>query len=168
MITLKLLLAIKYCPVLYPPHNGHMSSIRKSTWAQGDYVYFTCVQGYVLDGAEKLTCAYSGSWSGAVPVCKKGNDINQVSLIKIKEIVFCIPYLIYLEIIRCPKPSVPSNGYVISKQNVFAPGDHVYFGCNKGYNLIGLKSKTCSYYGTWSKQSTTCQEGFYIAFIFGT
>ncbi|XP_035667592.1 CUB and sushi domain-containing protein 3-like [Branchiostoma floridae] len=55
--------------------------VRKGTVYQGENMYFSCHDGYVLDGTSPLTCngtfmSSTGTWSGPVPTCRLGDVCN--------------------------------------------------------------------------------------------
>ncbi|CAH1252782.1 CSMD3 [Branchiostoma lanceolatum] len=65
------------CPDRGAPTNG----VRKGTTYQGEKMYFSCDDGYVLDGTSPLTCTGTfksgvGTWSGPDPTCKLGDVCN--------------------------------------------------------------------------------------------
>ena len=52
--------------------HGRHKTVSKGLWNQHEEVEYECDEGYILDGAERLSCTSSG-WSPAVPQCK-GNS----------------------------------------------------------------------------------------------
>ena len=64
----------------YPgsPRNGSVSSSGLLFYT-GEEVTFTCQEGFVLFGPETRTCLQNGSWSLAIPECRKHHHITQTS-----------------------------------------------------------------------------------------
>ena len=54
-------------PRYYRPAGGRVSGYDRTIRAE---IEFSCLTGHVLLGAETLTCAKDGRWSGPIPSCK--------------------------------------------------------------------------------------------------
>ena len=55
----------------------------------------------------------------------------------------------------CQRPRNPTNGDVISRnkfQNIFKPGEKIWFKCDGGFDLIGNKDFICREDGNWKPQ----------------
>ncbi|XP_042883171.1 sushi, von Willebrand factor type A, EGF and pentraxin domain-containing protein 1-like isoform X2 [Penaeus japonicus] len=59
----------KMCPALESPENGQLLDTR-SMYHYGDLVRFQCNFGYVMIGADTLTCTSNGVWNGTLPECR--------------------------------------------------------------------------------------------------
>ncbi|XP_066265899.1 CUB and sushi domain-containing protein 3-like [Branchiostoma lanceolatum] len=95
-------------------------------------VTFICDQGYVLDGAQTLTCLTDGNWDSPVPTC----------------IVDSVP---------CASLSPPVHGSIQNGGQSTYDYDHVLrFTCDYGYSLQGDSSITCQTDGTWTGSVPTC------------
>lgn len=57
------------CPLLKAPENGQINC-SNSEPVYNSQCYFTCNQGYSLDGHELLTCDTYGNWTGKNPTCQ--------------------------------------------------------------------------------------------------
>ena len=55
------------CPVPRAPAGGRVSGYDRTIRAE---IEFSCLTGHVLLGAETLSCAKDGRWSGPIPSCK--------------------------------------------------------------------------------------------------
>ncbi|XP_078668410.1 CUB and sushi domain-containing protein 3-like [Branchiostoma floridae x Branchiostoma belcheri] len=115
------------CSALSAPVNGALSPSGANSYQ--DVVTFTCDQGYVLDGASRVTCQADQTWSGTIPTCRPG---------------------------QCPTLTAPING-ALSPTGANSYQDVVTFTCNQGYGLNGASSVTCQADQTWSAPVPTCQ-----------
>ena len=61
------------CPSLISPSNGGIICLlgRNRKPDAGESCYFTCDDGYDLDGSANRTCKNDKSWSGIAPTCVK-------------------------------------------------------------------------------------------------
>ena len=56
---------------------------------------------------------------------------------------------------NCERPNDPANGEVISRirnQQVFNPGEKVWFKCDEGFDLVGAKDFVCQRSSDWKSQ----------------
>ena len=60
---------MKTCLALAPPANGSCSP-KSCSGIVGDQITFTCNDGYMLHGSNKLSCLKEGTWSDPAPTCK--------------------------------------------------------------------------------------------------
>ncbi|XP_072017075.1 sushi, von Willebrand factor type A, EGF and pentraxin domain-containing protein 1-like [Amphiura filiformis] len=100
----------------------------------GDTVTYTCMSGYVPLGTKYyVTCLPDGIWSPIQMECTPAT---------------------------CGNPGIPEHGFISSYN--FRVGSTVTFRCQKGYELIGDNSRTCSYdrklpKANWSNTAPSCQ-----------
>ena len=57
--------------------------------------------------------------------------------------------------ISCAKLSDPANGSV--KQSGIVLGSRAVYSCNKGFELVGIEKRVCSYNGKWSGEAPICK-----------
>lgn len=59
----------------------------------------------------------------------------------------------------CGPLQPPENGEIVSFTNELRAGSRVFYRCNSGYELVGLRSffRTCLLNASWSEQDPTCQ-----------
>eukprot|EP00058_Branchiostoma_floridae_P019749 XP_002605239.1 hypothetical protein BRAFLDRAFT_92287 [Branchiostoma floridae] len=168
------------CPQLAPPVNGEMSG---SNSHQG-LMYFTCDRGYYLVGAKSIRCQADGTWSGHVPTCQPvqctrltppTNGAMYGSNSYGHQATFtCNPgYKLVgtssrtcqsdgtwsggsptCTAVRCPTPRGLTNGNMRGSTSYRGS---MRFTCNRGYNLVGVKSIRCQADGTWGDRVPTCQ-----------
>jgi CUB/sushi domain-containing protein len=90
-------------------------------------VVFRCQEGYVLHGAQKLTCQSDGTWDAKVPFCKPVN---------------------------CGPPEDLPHGF--RNGFSFYHGGHIQYQCFPGYKLHGSPSRRCLSNGSWSGIPPSC------------
>ena len=66
--------------------------------------------------------------------------------------LFNVSHFHYL--VCCDPPVAPSNGGEVHSGKL--EGDTVTYFCNKGYQLIGIESRTCQSNGEWSGIQPSC------------
>ncbi|KAG8003638.1 E-selectin [Nibea albiflora] len=66
------------CPLLEVPENGQMNC-SNSEPVYNTQCYFTCNQGYSLDGHELLTCDTYGNWTGENPTCQAPAPVTAIA-----------------------------------------------------------------------------------------
>ncbi|XP_045154127.1 complement decay-accelerating factor [Echinops telfairi] len=126
----------KACPEPGPLKHGHINITDKYFGAQ---IFFSCEEGYILEGATYTFCAVSGAsvaWRDPLPECK---------------------------VIFCPEPPSIENGKITQKQNDYASGQSVTYQCNENFTLLGSNSIQCSikkYQGQWTGALPRCKEIF--------
>lgn len=94
----------------------------------GNAVTYTCATGYTLAGDASRTCQADATFSGVAPTCTPNA---------------CAPDL-----------TAPANGTVTRTMGV--TGDVATYGCNGGFTLSGMATRTCQADGTWSGAAPTC------------
>ncbi|XP_075416413.1 sushi, von Willebrand factor type A, EGF and pentraxin domain-containing protein 1 isoform X2 [Tenrec ecaudatus] len=104
--------------------NGVMEGV---DYGFGKEVVFHCQEGYMLQGASKLTCQANGDWDAEVPLCAPIN---------------CGP----AEDLAHDFP----NGFA------FSHGGHIQYQCFPGYKLQGNPSRRCLANGSWSGSIPSC------------
>ena len=83
----------------------------------GTIIQVSCPDDYDLVGPDKSQCDYSGLWS-----------TNGIGYCKYRKTV-------------CPTPEIPPNAFVRDQTNTageYLVGNYIQFGCDLGYDLIGL------------------------------
>ncbi|XP_066271289.1 sushi, von Willebrand factor type A, EGF and pentraxin domain-containing protein 1-like [Branchiostoma lanceolatum] len=117
-------------PVLTAPANGALSTAARTFQT---VVTTTCDTGYTPDGVATTTCQADGTWTNAVPACRRRQ---------------CQPAL-----------TAPANGARSPATGATSYQDTVTFTCNTGYTLDGAATVTCRADGTWSNAVPTCRPG---------
>ncbi|XP_077500331.1 sushi, von Willebrand factor type A, EGF and pentraxin domain-containing protein 1-like isoform X2 [Amblyomma americanum] len=95
-------------------------------------VVYSCIQGFVLTGAQTLTCDAegAGAWSDDVPTCER---------------------------VSCGQPTHLAAGFVCEAGEKHFFGDVVSCRCELGYTLSGRAEIKCLANGTWSSPEARCQ-----------
>ena len=64
------------CPLLTVPNNGgiYCYDVQDFQALYGDNCFFTCDEGYVLNGSGVVNCQ-GHSWNDSIPTCETGNNI---------------------------------------------------------------------------------------------
>ncbi|XP_059503802.1 E-selectin-like isoform X1 [Stegostoma tigrinum] len=93
---------------------------------------FSCREGYVLNGLDRLQCLASGQWSGPTPACK---------------VQVC-------EILTAPDDGNMSCVHPIASFHYNSTCDFI---CNKGFVLSGRSRIQCRVSGQWTAQKPTCE-----------
>lgn len=104
--------------------------VNATTFTYQSLVYFTCYEGYTLEGTSNtLKCRANGTWDAYLPNCN---------------------------IVKCPKLQQLPSGFVDSPSNEF--GQTAYFFCEKGFELIGSESIECMSSGNWTSNIPVCEK----------
>lgn len=157
LATLQVVVAESYyCPRPKCPSYGSCKPY-KSWYYPGHKVYFSCKDGYDVDGNSWAKCLYSKSyrrayWSHKPPVCKS-KLINHNK---------CMDVLILFfsgRVRLCPKLRL-DYGFV--KHTGFKPGDQALHFCNKCFKLVGDKVRYCQKNGYWTGKPPVCKSKCYI------
>ncbi|XP_042551824.1 sushi, von Willebrand factor type A, EGF and pentraxin domain-containing protein 1 [Dipodomys spectabilis] len=90
-------------------------------------VLFRCQEGYVLHGAQKITCQSNGTWDAEIPLCKP---------------------------VTCGPPEDLPQGFPNGFS--FYHGGHIQYQCFPGYKLHGSPSRRCLSNGSWSGSPPSC------------
>uniref|UniRef100_A0AC11ENF9 Complement component 4 binding protein alpha n=1 Tax=Ovis aries TaxID=9940 RepID=A0AC11ENF9_SHEEP len=107
--------------------HGRHKIVSKGSWYQHEEVEYECDEGYILDGAKRLSCTSSG-WSPAVPQCKA----------------------------RCVKPEIEYGKLSVEKVRYVEP-ERITIQCESGYSLVGSENITCSEDRTWYPEAPKCE-----------
>ncbi|XP_062834679.1 complement receptor type 1 isoform X4 [Anolis carolinensis] len=102
------------CPPPPSIPNGDRNSNGSTSFDVGEYMNYTCHQGYLLRGTDSIYCTTSGAWSQPLPRC---------------------------EAMHCPLPPRVVHGEYIGKN--FKYGKSVIYICDAGYSLVGDHVVTC-------------------------
>ena len=100
----------------------------KSKYVLNDVVIYECELGYLLHGSISLKCVANNKWNVSDPEC---------------------------ELIFCPPPEPPSNGYVVTPDRRVLNTVAVY-SCEVGYEIDGVSERICSMDGEYSDVAPTC------------
>ncbi|NXB61293.1 LYAM3 protein, partial [Struthidea cinerea] len=121
------------CPVLSAPDHGEMHcSHLHGNFTFGSMCAFSCQTGFALMGQESRECTATGTWTEDSPRC---------------------------EAVACPVLSAPEQGELNCSHlhGNFTFGSTCAFSCQKGFVLMGPKSRECSATGTWTGDATRCE-----------
>ncbi|XP_030853298.1 sushi, von Willebrand factor type A, EGF and pentraxin domain-containing protein 1 [Strongylocentrotus purpuratus] len=114
------------CPAILDIANGNVDSRGNDFDSQ---IYFTCNDGYRLDGTARRVCQGDKTWSGQEAVCTE---------------------------IICEDLGVPVNGYMANEKQVYHLDDVVYYHCNRGKTLDGSILNSCTESGEWRYPVPIC------------
>ncbi|XP_028910838.1 sushi, von Willebrand factor type A, EGF and pentraxin domain-containing protein 1 isoform X8 [Ornithorhynchus anatinus] len=112
------------CTAPLPLENGEMKGLEHGF---GKEVEYQCQEGFVLQGAPKLTCQADGTWDAEPPYC---------------------------EPVSCGPPEDLSHGFLNGSS--FTYGDQVEYVCFPGYELLGSPIRHCLASGSWSGTLPSC------------
>ncbi|XP_053325675.1 L-selectin-like [Spea bombifrons] len=121
------------CPTLTDQPFGFISC--SHTWADFSFLSscsFSCIEGFVLDGANKTECLSSGIWSSPSPQCKAGK----------------------CEDFRIPKHCLATCNHSLAE---YSYNSTCEFKCSEGFQLYGSTVTTCDSSGQWTKPTPTCE-----------
>ncbi|XP_077974758.1 IgGFc-binding protein-like [Styela clava] len=125
---------IQSCPKQRCPlpmkHDVAIISTGDGPYYTGDVIQYVCPSGYNLVGDGTLTCQKGGVWSEEEINCEK---------------------------IWCGRPNDINNGNALYDEEYFGLGDVVFYECNEGYKLKGVKQRTCQKDGNWSENEPFCE-----------
>ncbi|XP_056874371.1 uncharacterized protein LOC130516950 isoform X2 [Takifugu flavidus] len=97
-------------------------------------VRYKCYPPFTLIGSHQRVCQRDATWSGAVPVCVKGQTSRS----------------------RCPPPPKLQNGYHKPSPATAGGLETIEYFCNRPYILGGSQRLTCSSHGSWSGGQPKC------------
>lgn len=123
----------KRCPALNSPsHGSFVCSDPHGEFTFGSLCIFSCLEGFVLNGAADTECTSLGMWNRNTPHC----------LAK-----------------RCPALSSPSHGSLVCSDphGEFSFGSRCTSACEDGFFLTGTADTECTSAGTWSRETPLCQ-----------
>lgn len=118
-----------------PRSCGHPGEIANgvrngSSFTYHERVSYTCLEGYELTGRPYRVCQANGRWSGRLPTCRP---------------------------IVCKTLAAPEHGRIVIKEKIPWFGSNVSFACERGYQLTGSVTRTCSSNGTWDGTPAVCE-----------
>lgn len=109
---------------------GHvLNAVRTSSrFTFGSKVQFQCRDGYRLEGRSELACLATRLWSHPLPRCS---------------------------LVDCGDPGRSSNGQrSLVATTAFSIAT---YSCNRGYNLVGNRTRTCLPSGSWNGTIPDCR-----------
>ncbi|OXB67151.1 hypothetical protein ASZ78_015792 [Callipepla squamata] len=115
-----------------------------SHYTYGSTVRFECDPGYVMSGADMITCKENSTWDPPKPTCQKGGTVPSDP--------DSSPVIAYGRIIEGKKPA-------------YSVGDSVTIECYAGYTLHGAARIEYAGEGRWSPEVPTCKLSAYIIAI---
>ncbi|OXB84201.1 UNVERIFIED_CONTAM: hypothetical protein H355_007084, partial [Colinus virginianus] len=122
------------CPVLRAPQHGELNcSHLHGNFTFGSTCDFSCQSGFELIGPDSRECTAMGTWTEDIPQCKA---------------------------ITCSLLSAPEHGELNCSHlyENFTFGSTCDFSCQPGFVLIGPQSRECMATGTWTGDTSQCQE----------
>ena len=151
------------CSELPAPENGEISV---SGLTPGSVASYSCLPGFTLEGVTLRTCQTTGIWTFDAPVCVgeslylplqekrfSSGAFAQTELFNVNEISNTLWLCVCTEV-RCPQLPDPVNGEVVLSGNT--PSSTATYFCNSGYELQGIKIRTCQTDGQWSNTAPVC------------
>lgn len=121
----------KFVDCRAPPNidNGNYVLLNGTT-THGSIAQYSCEEDHWLEppAKNKITCMRDGKWSDDPPSC---------------------------ELIVCPEPDVPDDGYVVGYD--FNVHSSIEYHCEAGNLLVGTRTLTCNTQGEWSGDPPRCQ-----------
>ncbi|XP_019713979.1 sushi, von Willebrand factor type A, EGF and pentraxin domain-containing protein 1 isoform X2 [Hippocampus comes] len=119
-------------PVCRPVSCGDPGPVANGTARGGAFVYaqvvhYMCNPGFLLKGADSITCQADGKWTGPKPRC---------------------------EFVSCGPPTLPSD--ITFKGQDFVYNEEIELMCQPGFLLQGKSVSVCQADGTWSHEALTC------------
>ncbi|XP_076818246.1 E-selectin-like isoform X4 [Clavelina lepadiformis] len=114
------------------PDKGSIRPDDQDFFDVNEKIWFSCDRGFELKGKKDLRCRSNGKWSDKIPRCER-------------------------KVVQCKKPLDPKDGFIISDdKDRFDVGDKIWFKCNRGFELDGVKDLECLGNGQWSDDFPTC------------
>ncbi|XP_077981970.1 sushi, von Willebrand factor type A, EGF and pentraxin domain-containing protein 1-like [Glandiceps talaboti] len=120
-----------------PPGTPNHGSVASNENTYGSKAYFTCQEGYILQGPSQRTCLSNGEWSGDMPRCDPVSCNHPPS----------IPRSVSL---------TSDNRIIYNSNREFYFGNIVRYLCQQGYRIEGNVEIECNSDGQWSTPPT-CQ-----------
>ncbi|XP_035594519.1 complement receptor type 2-like isoform X1 [Oncorhynchus keta] len=106
-----------------------------SVYRVRDSVTLVCSEGFLLTGAQHLTCGPDGQWQPELPLC----------LPSVGEIT-------------CNAPNAKRKMLINGLKQVYRSGDSLSFSCKDIYYLDGSNTVTCGVDGKWTPSLPQCTE----------
>ncbi|XP_076805074.1 P-selectin-like [Clavelina lepadiformis] len=114
------------------PDNGSIRPDDQDFFDVDEKIWFSCERGFELKGKKDLQCRSNGKWSDKIPRCER-------------------------KVVQCKKPLDPKYGFIFSDdKDRFDVGDKIWFKCNRGFELDGVKDLESLENGQWSDDFPTC------------
>ncbi|KAM7411593.1 hypothetical protein PAMA_021536 [Pampus argenteus] len=113
-----------------------------SVYRVGENVTFTCSSGFLLDGAQQVTCGPGGQWQPKPPQCLPLPSKNHPNKG------------------RCGVPVAINNANLADKyitKTSFASGDRVHYTCDVGYIQVGGSRYRSCKDGKWTPLLLKCE-----------
>ncbi|XP_055964540.1 P-selectin isoform X1 [Sorex fumeus] len=129
------------CPELYAPMEGSLRCAGPPGQAVvGTTCYFSCHEGFQLEGFDHVDCTAAGSWTAPPPTC------TGIVLRRTPEV-------------RCPVPRIPAQGTISCRHHLgrFGLNTTCYFACQAGFRLMGRSELSCRDPGQWTAATPTCR-----------
>uniref|UniRef100_A0A4W5MRG5 Sushi domain-containing protein n=1 Tax=Hucho hucho TaxID=62062 RepID=A0A4W5MRG5_9TELE len=105
-----------------------------SVYSVRESVTLVCSKGFLLTGAQQLTCGPTGQWQPELPLC----------LPSVGEIT-------------CNVPKAQENRLINGLKPVYRSGDSLSFSCKDLYYLVGSNTVTCGVEGKWTHSLPRCK-----------
>ncbi|XP_065290015.1 sushi, von Willebrand factor type A, EGF and pentraxin domain-containing protein 1-like [Dermacentor albipictus] len=166
------------CTVPRPIKHGRVHTTQS-------FSLFACERGFRLVGPKALRCRADGTWSGELPECVPMNcslhgQVPNGRLVQddatgetvrascdpryrlqgvdrwtcLADGSWMVPGETTCLLAECPPPDPPVNGVVSGTD--FNISSVVFYHCNPGYILDGLRQRTCLDTGQWESDVPTC------------
>ncbi|XP_065890349.1 scavenger receptor cysteine-rich type 1 protein M160-like isoform X4 [Dysidea avara] len=121
---------IKLCDPISPPANGTCSSVN-CIGVVGDQLYYSCNDGFTINGTNVSNCLQGGTWDNTPPLCI---------------------------VMKCPNLTPPVSGNCSTPGCQGSVGDSIYFNCYSGFDLVGSSNATCIRKGEWTSPAPVCKK----------
>nr|XP_017534838.2 E-selectin isoform X1 [Manis javanica] len=123
------------CEALSSPERGYVNCLpgTSGSFHSGSSCEFSCEQGFVLKGPQKLQCGATGEWDSEKPTC---------------------------EAVRCDTVRQPRGGAVRCSHpptGQFTYKSSCAFSCEEGFELHGSPHLECTPEGRWTQEVPSCQ-----------
>ncbi|KAK2504626.1 hypothetical protein MC885_001242, partial [Smutsia gigantea] len=123
------------CKALSSPERGYMNCFpgASGSFHSGSSCEFSCEQGFVLKGPQRLQCGSTGEWDSEKPMC---------------------------EAVRCDTVRQPLGGAVRCSHpptGRFTYKSSCTFSCEEGFELHGSAQLECMPEGRWTQEAPSCQ-----------
>ncbi|XP_039341624.1 E-selectin-like isoform X6 [Mauremys reevesii] len=115
-----------------PPHGSLTCSSVSGNFLWNSTCEFTCEEGFVLKGSDRLQCGASGEWNGQQPEC---------------------------EVVQCDGLKAPAHASVTCSpaSRNFLWNSTCEFACEEGFVLKGSDRLQCGASGEWEGQQPECE-----------
>ncbi|XP_076821154.1 E-selectin-like isoform X2 [Clavelina lepadiformis] len=115
-----------------PPANGKITPEHRNVFSKNQKIWISCGTNYDLVGAKDLKCLGRNKWRPALPKC--------------------VP-----KVVQCEKPKEPRDGFIVPKdETLFDVGEKIWFKCDRGFDLNGVKDLKCLSNRRWSAPFPRC------------